>query len=345
MEARDFRGLGRAAQEALRRRALFLIEREGMTQAEAARAVGVHRQTVNIWQRRYRERGEAGVLDGRRVSPRRDKGLLTAEEAGQVRGWLTGQTPDQLGLPFALWTARAVRELIERRFAKRLGLSTVRLYLQRWGMTPQKPLVRAKERSPAAIQAWLERDYPAIAKRAKAQQAVIHWGDETGISNQDRIGRSWAPEGKTPVIARTAERITRSMIAAVSNRGLMRFMLHEGALNVGRFLTFLRRLVKDAGRKVFLIVDNLKVHHAAAAKAWVASHSREIELFYLPAYAPDHNPEEYLNGELKRELHQRPQPDGKDELIRNARSVLRAIQRSPERVRAFFAPQPVRYAA
>jgi transposase len=93
MEARDFRGLGRAAQEALRRRALFLIEREGMTQAEAARAVGVHRQTVNVWQRRYRGQGEAGVLDGRRVSPRRDKGLLTAEEAGQVRGWLTGQTP------------------------------------------------------------------------------------------------------------------------------------------------------------------------------------------------------------------------------------------------------------
>jgi len=345
MEARDFRGLGRAAQEALRRRALFLIEREGMTQAEAALAVGVHRQTVNIWQRRYREQGEAGVLDGRRVSPRRDKGLLTAEKAGQVRGWLTGQTPDGLGLPFALWTARAVRELIERRFAKRLGLSTVRLYLQRWGMTPQKPLVRAKERSPAAIAAWLERDYPAITRRAKAQRAVIYWGDETGLSNQDQIGRSYAPKGKTPVIARTAKRITQSMIAAVSNRGLMRFMLYEGALNVDRFLTFLRRLVKDAGRKVFLIVDNLKVHHATPVKAWAASHSHEIELFYLPTYAPDHNPEEYLNGELKQKLRQRPQPDGKDELIRNARSVLRAIQRSPERVRAFFAPQPVRYAA
>jgi transposase len=345
MEARDFRGLGRAAQEALRRRALFLIEREGMTQAEAARAVGVHRQTVDVWQRRYREQGEAGVLDGRRVSPRDDKGPLTAEEAGQVRGWLTGRTPDRLGLPFASWTARAVRELIERRFAKRLGLSTVRLYLQRWGMAPQKPLVRAKKRSPEAIRVWLERDCPAIAKRAEAQRAVIHWGDETGVSNQDQTGRSWAPEGKTPVIARTAKRITRSMIAAVSNRGLVRFMPYEGALNVDRFLTLLRRLVKDAGRKVIFIVDDLKVHHAAAVKAWVASHSHEIELFHLPAYAPDHNPEEHLNGELKRELRQRPQPDGEDELIRNARSVLRAIQRSPERVRAFFSPQPVRYAA
>jgi transposase len=118
-------------------------------------AVGVHRQTVNIWLRRYRERGEDGVLDGRRVSPRRGKGLPTDAEVRRVRAWVAEETPDQLGLPFALWTSRAVRELVERRSGKRLGLSTVRLYLQRWGMTPQKPLVRAKERSPAAIQAWL----------------------------------------------------------------------------------------------------------------------------------------------------------------------------------------------
>ena len=345
MEARDFRGLGRAAQEALRRRALFLMEREGMTQAQGARAVGVHRQTVNVWFKRYRERGEDGVLDGRRVSPRRGKGLLTADEAAQIGGWLTGRTPDRLGLPFALWTGRAVRELIERRFGKRLGLSTVRLYLRRWGMTPQKPLVRAKERSPTAIAAWLERDDPAIAKRARAQRAVIYWGDETGISNQDQVGRTYAPRGRTPVVSRPAKRITRSMIAAVSNRGLMRFMLDEGALNVDRFLAFLRRLIKDAGQKVFLIIDNLKVHHARKVKAWVASHAHEIELFYLPAYAPEHNPDEYLNGELKRKLRQQPQPDGEDELVRNVRSVLRAIQRSPERVRAYFTPEPVRYAA
>ena len=212
-------------------------------------------------------------------------------------------------------------------------------------MTPQKPLVRAKERSPTAIAAWLERDYPAIAKRARAQRAVIYWGDETGISNQDQVGRTYAPRGRTPVVSRTAKRITRSMISAVSNRGLMRFMLYEGALNVDRFLAFLRRLIKDAGQKVFLIIDNLEVHHARKVKAWVASHAHEIELFYLPAYAPEHNPDEYLNGELKRKLRQQPQPDGEDELVRNVRSVLRAIQRSPERVRAYFTPEPVRYAA
>jgi transposase len=345
MEARDFRGIGRAAQEALRRRALVLIEQQGFSQAAAAEAVGVQRQTVNIWLRRWREQGEDGVLDGRRVSPRRGKGLLSEAEVRQVQGWITDKTPDQLKLPWALWTSRAVRELIELRFGKRLGLSTVQLYLQRWGMTPQKPLLRARERRPAAIEAWLQQDYPAIARRAKAEGAVIYWGDETGITNQDQIGRGYAPQGQTPVLVRTVQRITQSMISAVSNRGLMRFMLYDGALNVERFLAFLRRLTRDARQKVFLIVDNLKVHHALKVKAWVASHRHEIELFYLPAYAPDHNPDEYLNNDLKQKLRQQPQPGGKDELIAGTRSVLRAIQRSPQRIRAYFKPDPVRYAA
>src|SRR5688572_12807557 len=146
MDARDFRSIGRAAQEELRRRALYLVEQTGMTQAAAAQAVGVQRQTVNIWLQRYREKGEAGVLDGRRMSPRRGQGHLTPDEAGQVQDWIVEHTPDQLELPFGLWTSQAVRELIERHFAKRLGLSTVRLHLQRWGFTPQRPLVRAKER-------------------------------------------------------------------------------------------------------------------------------------------------------------------------------------------------------
>jgi transposase len=135
------------------------------------------------------------------------------------------------------------------------------------------------------------------------------------------------------------------MISAVSNRGLMRFMLYEGALNADLFIAFLRRLIKDAERKVLLIVDNLKVHKADRVQAWVESHAHEIELHYLPSYAPDHNPSEYLNNDLKQQLRQQPQSASEQELIRRTRSVLRVIQRSPERVRAYFRPEPVRYAA
>ena len=125
----------------------------------------------------------------------------------------------------------------------------------------------------------------------------------------------------------------------------MRFMLYEGALNADRFITFLRRLIKDAGQKVFLVVDNLKVHHANKVKAWVERHAHEIELVYLPAYAPEHNPDEYLNNDLKQTLRQAPQPGSKDELVETTRAALRTIQRAPARVRAYFRPNPVKYAA
>ena len=175
---------------------------------------------------------------------------------------------------------------------------------------------------------------------------MIYWGDETGISHQDRTGRSHAPGGGTPVVARTAKRLTRGLIAAVSNRGLMRcLMLDEGALDVARLLAFLRRLVKDARQKDFLIVDNLKAHHAKKVAARVASHGHESAPFYLPAYAPGHKPDEYLNNDLRQALRQKPQPAAEEELTKSARSVLRAIQRPPRRVRACFKPEPVRYAA
>ena len=198
MAAPDFRSIGRAAQEELRRRALFLVLQQGLSQAQAAQAVGVQRQTVNIWLQRHRAQGPDGVLDGRRVSPRRGKGLLTAEEAGKIQGWLCDRRFDHLQGSFALWTSQAVRDLIEQRFGKTLGLATVQLYLRRWGMTPQQPLARAKERSPTAVAAWLATTYPAIAKRARAEGAAIYWGATTGIAQQDQIGRSDAPRGQTP---------------------------------------------------------------------------------------------------------------------------------------------------
>jgi transposase len=348
---RDFRSIGRNAQEALRERAVYLVVNEEMTQGEAARAVGVHRQVVNRWVQRHQDAGAAGLLDGRRVSPRRGCGILTAAEARRVQGWITAKCPDQMQLPFALWTAPAVRELIQRKFGKDLGLSTMQLYLKRWGFTSQKPLERATPRDPQKIRAWLEREYPSLAARAKREKAAIYWGDETGICNQDQIGPfgknsgGYAPKRQTPVRHPTAQKFSTSMIAAVSNRGLMRFRLYEGALNIEIFIDFMKRLIKDAKRRVFFIVDNLRVHHAKKVRAWLAQHEDEIEVFYLPAYAPEHNPDEYLNNDLKQNLKNKPQPKDREQLVSAASSVLRSIERKPGRVTSYFHVQHVRYVA
>jgi len=344
MQERDGRSIPDAALEVLRERAVAMHE-TGNTQLAIAAALGVHKNTIYRWLKGWRVAG-AGALKAKKRGRRHEaKRLLDAEQAAAVQQLMIEHCPDQLDLPWALWSREAVRDLAQARFGVQLALRTVSDYLRRWSFTPQRPIKRALERQDAAIQAWLAEHYPKIAARAKAEGAVIHWGDETGISNQPVYGRSFAPKGQTPVLRRPATRRTLSMISAVTNRGTLRFMLYEGALNTALFLTFLQRLVRSAKSKVFLIVDNLQVHKAGKVQAWVAQHRDKIALFFLPAYAPEHNPDEFLHSDLKRSLGRRPAVKDKTGLESRLRGYLRRLQRQPERVRALFQAPTTRYAA
>jgi transposase len=317
----------------------------GASQVAAAQALGVHKNTVSLWLKAWRAAGEAALKAKRRGRrPGEQKRLRVAQER-TLQKLITDRCPDQLKLPFALWTRAAVQALIAARFGITLALTTVGDYLRRWGFTPQRPLKRALERQDGAIRAWLEHDYPALAKRAKAEGAEIHWGDETGISNQANHGRSFAPRGHTPVVLAPARRQTLSLISTVTNRGTARFMIYDGALNVGLFLTFLKRLIRSSARKIFLIVDNLKVHRAHRVAAWVAAHRDRIALFFLPPYAPEHNPDELLNGDVKRHLAQQPAARARHQLKARLRSHMRRLQRLPDKVRAFFRAPTTAYAA
>jgi transposase len=284
----------------------------------------------------------AGGRRGRR--PGEQKALTSREEA-KIRKLIVGKCPDQLKLPFALWTREAVAQLIERQTGKRLSLSATSLYLKAWGFTPQKPVRRATERDDAAVQAWLRREYPAIARRAKKENAEIHWADETGISNQANYGRSFAPKGQTPVIPRPAARFTHSMISSVTNQGKLRFMIYAGALTAKTFLKFLGRLVQGADRKLFVIVDNLRPHKAWIVRQWLAKSASLIKVFYLPSYAPERNPDEYLNNDVKQAMARRTTPLDKAAMKDQLKSHMRGLQRRPAKVRSFFQAPDVRYAA
>jgi transposase len=344
MQERDGRSIPDAALEVLRERAVAMHE-AGSTQLAIASALGVHKNTVYRWLKGWRVVGAAALKAKKRGRRHEAKRLLGASQAAEVQRLMTERCPDQLDLPYALWGREAVRALVQARFGVTLALRTVSDYLRRWGFTPQRPIKRALERQDAAIRVWLTAHYPKIVARAKAEGAAIHWGDEAGISNQPVYGRSFAPKGKTPVLRRPATRRTLSMISAVTNRGTLRFMLYAGALNAALFLTFLQRLVRSAVGKVFLIVDNLKVHKAGKVQAWVAAYRERIELFFLPAYAPEHNPDEFLHSDLKRSLGRRPAARDKAGLESRLRGHLRRLQRQPERVRAFFQAPTTRYAA
>jgi transposase len=218
-------------------------------------------------------------------------------------------------------------------------------YLRAWGFTAQRPARRATERQDEAVRAWLESTYPAIARKAQAQGCEIQWADETGLSRRANYGRSFAPRGQTPVIRRPGKRFSQSMISSLTNQGKLRFMIYEGAIKAPIFLNFLQRLVREAARKLFVIVDNLPVHRAHRVTAWVQNHADQIELFYLPPYAPEHNPDEFLNNDLKQAMARRRTPRDKVALKSSLISYMRSLQRCPAKVRAFFQAPSVRYAA
>jgi transposase len=341
---RDFRKLDPTTQAELRRVAVGMVE-AGKTRVEAAAAVGVNRRFVGEWVEAAQRLGDAALDGGRRGRRPGEQKPLSPSQERRIRRLITERCPDQLKLPFSLWTREAVGALIEREAGVRLSASALGRALRAWGFTAQRPAHRATERREPEVRTWLRHEYPAIAARAKTEGAEVHWADETGLSNQANDGRSFAPKGRTPVLPRPAARIAQSMISSLTNRGTLRFMVYDGALTAATFLVFLRRLVQGAGRKLFVIVDNLRVHRARRVTAWVKANAERLELFYLPPYAPEHNPDEFLNNDVKQAMARQPVPKDKASLKAGLTSYMRSLQRRPAKVRAFFQPPSVRYAA
>jgi transposase len=348
MKRMDARRLSPDAQEDLRRRVVYAVREDGMSETQAARTFGVCRQSVATWTGRVESDGVRS-LAARRRGPKPGASKLgdAAAERAIVRS-IRGGCPDQLLLPFALWSREAVIALILKRTGRRVSLSTAGRYLRHWNMTPQKPMRRAYERNPAAVKAWLREQYPAIKKRAKAEKALICWGDEMGLRSDDQIGRSYAPRGKTPVVNATGQRFGCNMISAISNLGQLWFMVFARRFNAKVFNEFLGRLIKSSGdRQLFLIVDSHPAHKAKAVTRWLnetPERTDRLELIFLPGYSPDLNPDECLNQDTKQAM-KKATPHDQAEMIGRVRSHLHRRQREPEVVKRFFHEKHVRYAA
>ena len=328
-----------------RRVQVIRLRKAGQTYEEIAAQTGLSRTGVFDICKRHAASGSRALRDAPNGRQTGDGRLLDAAQEAWVRKLITDKTPDQLKMPYALWTRAAVAELIEQQFGIRLQVRTMGLYLARWGFTPQKPMKKAYEQSPAAVKKWLEEDYPVIAARAKAEGAEIHWGDESGLRSDDVRGRGFAPRGQTPVIRVNNKRHGLSVISTVTNKGQMRWRIFDGALNTDILIDFLRRLIKGASKKLFLILDNLRVHHARPVKAWLAEHADAIEVFYLPSYSPELNPDEMANADIKQAITTLAPARTKLQLVKATARHLRSVQRQPERIRKYFEHAPVRYAA
>jgi transposase len=346
MEKVDLRTLSEEERFIIRKTAIKLVKK-GKKQKEVAALFGIRTTSVSEWVKNYKELGIRGLKANKRGVKSEDKKLLTIEQEKQIQKMITDTMPDQLKLDFALWTRKAVKELVEREFGIVIAISTMGDYLRKWGFTPQKPKKRAYEQCPKAVQNWLDVEYPKIKSRAEEEGAEIHWGDETGVKNSCNHGRSYAPKGKTPVKKHMAKRFSVNMISTVTNRGKVQFMIYSGSMNSDRLIEFMEQLIKGNKTKIFLILDNLRVHHSKPVKEWLDNEDNKtkIEVFYLPSYSPDRNPDEYLNCDLKQGLSNKPSPKKQEKLTTNIEDHMEILQQSPERIMKYFKHDSIKYAA
>ena len=337
--------MSKSQQMEARRRAMVLWGRKWRVK-DIAEAVGVGERTVYEWKQHQREHGRASLLRDERGRRQGECRTLSAAQERQVQKLIAEKLPDQLKLPFALWTRKAVAQLIEKRFGLTLPVRTMGEYLKRWGFTPQKPVKKAYEQNPKEVRRWLDESYPQIAAAAKAEGAEIYWGDQTGINNQPNAPRGYAPRGQTPTVSQRSKRFGFSVMSAVTNRGSARWMVYKGALDGALLIRFLGRLVRQArGRKVYLILDNLRVHHCAPVKAWITEHHEQIAVYHLPSYSPELNPDEHLNRSLKSKLGHLPAAKDERHLHRQALGQLRSCHRQPSLIQSFFTSNHTAYAA
>jgi transposase len=342
MKTKDARSLPSKAQEAIRIKAVEAVI-SGKKQVEVSQIFGITRQALGKWVKAYRENGIKALKAKHQGRPK--GGALLPWQAAQIAKAVIDRTPEQLKFPFYLWTREAVAQLIEQRFDKSLSIWTVGRYLKRWGFTPQKPLRQAIERDPVKVKKWLEKDYPAIRKKAKQEKAQIFWGDEMGLRSDHNAGRSFSKRGRKPIIKTTETRFSCNMISAITNQGQLNFMVFKDNFNADIFLKFLNRLVKHKKTKVFLIVDNHRSHRAIKVKKWLKKNEEYIRLFFLPGYSPDLNPDELLNQDIKSNAVGRKRAYNLSELLKNVRGFLFSRKRQPHKVRQYFLKENVRYAA
>ena len=342
---RDARKLSSKEQFLLRETAVDMFFQQGYTKTDIALALGVSRQNVVRWCKLYAEGGSEALELGQRGRRPGEQSKQPWNQCGIIVNIIKDKTPDQIRMPFVLWTAAAVRDLISTKFGITLTIRRVQKYLKQWGFTPQKPVKKAWQQSDLKVQKWLEEEYPEIAQRAKEQGATIYWVDETGITNKANSQRGYAPRGNTPTLKQTGKKIRINMISAVTNKGELRFMCYTARMTQLKFILFLSKLAKSTEGPVIVITDNLSVHHGKRVTQWVKDQGDNFSLEFIPSYSPELNADEYLNRDLKKNVNAKKTPRTLAELKANVLSFMQSIQKQPARIMKYFTGRYIKYAA
>jgi transposase len=295
---------------------------------------GVSRAIVFRWKQKYDTGGPSALETKKTPGP---ASRLSPTQMSQLYAIVTGCDPRQLEFDFGLWTRKIIRDLIRREFGVKFSEVQVGRLLKKMGLSAQRPLYRAYQRNPELVEEWKKVIYPKIRRLASEEGASIFFEDEAGLRTDHHAGTTWGAVGQTPVVVKTGERKSISMVSAISPRGELRFRVQEGSMNADRFIDFLKALLASVPGKVFLIVDGHPVHRAKKVKEFIENETDGLlEMFFLPAYSPDLNPDEWVWNNVKNDRIGRKVIMGKDDLKAKAIGALRRLQKLPDVVRGFF---------
>ena len=325
------------------RKQIVMLRKKGKTTAEVVEILDV---TVRHVQSTWRKYSQGGLNAIKLNTMGRPKGLnkkLTPQQEKEIQRLIIDKFPNQMKLKGFLWDIKNICSLIKEQYGIIVPHSTMSLFLKRWGFTPQRPAKQNYKQNPEQIKKWLDEEYPTIKTKAKAEKGEIFWGDETGVQNETNYVKGYAPKGKTPILKVDTNKLRINMISAINNRGKVRFMIYKENMNQQTLIEFLERLIKDSPKKVFLILDNLKVHHGNIVAKWLCEKTNEIEVFFLPPYAPEYNPDEYLNGNLKRDIASKEHAHTLTQMEINARSFMEKMESDSDHVKSFFRHKKLDY--
>lgn len=333
------------SQEAIRLKVVNYLKMGLGTQKQAALIFGISERSVRRIYAQYKSGGTRALHNRKRGVQGGKK--INGKQSAEVRRLVKDKLPDQLKLPYGLWTREAVQQLILNRFGIELSRWQVGRYLKAWGYTPQKPISKAFEQKPEKVKQWLEKEYPAIKRKAKKENAVIYFGDETGMRSDHQAGKSYAPKGKTPVIKRTGNRFSLNMISAISNKGHLQFMIigGNGRFNSDVFKTFLQQMIKYRKQKIYFVTDNHSAHKTKILNEWLGKNKKRIEVFFLPPYSPELNPQEYVNQDVKTNVIGKKRPINKSQMKSNVEDFMNKRKNDKKQVKKYFHEKHVRYAA
>jgi transposase len=328
----------------LRLRALRGCEM-GLSQSDVAEMLGVARETVSRWWSAYQAHGLDGLPDERTGRPLGSGRTLTDEQGEHIQQLIDQNSPAKLGIQAPLWSRGAVRQLIHKEYGIQMPVRTVGEYLKRWGYTAKKPSRHANDQDPEEVREWLEETYPDIERQAEEEDAVILWCDEHGVEADHYPRCGYAPEGERATKEVPDSHIRRNVISAVGNTGEFHFMTYTGTLDAALFILFLEGLLTETTKKIYLITDRLRAHDCKEVWDWVDQHADRIDLFLLPRRSPELNPDEYLNNDLKGNVHRAGLPNNQDELADRIHAFLLKLLELPGHVMSYFQHPCVQYAA